>query len=387
MPINFQQALQKIREMGSQARMRKQDLDERRAQALALLRTWAGREDELSELVENAARINPRLRTAAPAAGRLDAAVQSLDRSGAVLLAADGSQINPDRHAAVEFGAINVGAIRLSPGEIPVETVDSQLLFYDDLYIDNVPLNEAIVALRRDKEERAMLLRLTEIEPRNGRVIVTLTDGPLELYTQDQNSAIYKQTLLEYLAVLRGLAKLGVCVAGYVDKPGSGYVVRLLELIRLRKENNLGHAGREHPFFPLRDTDLFDLLLQPGERTAVFALRSPAAENFKDELALFFFYLNVGRPGKPHLARVEIPRWVAADLDLLGTLQSVLLSQAKQMGAADPYPYIIHRAHEIAVVSFSEKDQLENMIAAELRRQGVPVGEKSAKQTAKDNRG
>jgi hypothetical protein len=384
MPINFQQALQSIREMGSQARQRKHIFDERRALALELLRAWSGREDELRELVERATRMNPHLRTAVPALGRLDAAVQAAPRTGAVLLAADGSQINPDRHAAAEFGAINVGAIRLCPGEPPIETIDSQLLFYDDLYIDGIPLNEATVALRRDKEERAMLLRLAKPEMRPDRIVITLTDGPLELYGQDQNSTMYKKTLLEYLDVLRGLAALGAGAAGYVDKPRSSYLINLLEMILLAQENNLGQAGREHPLFPVRDVDLFEALLQPGERTAVFALRSPAGENFKDELALHFFYLNVGRAGKPYPARVEIPQWVAGDIDLLETLQSTLLTQAKQMGT-HPFPYIIHRAHEIAVVSFAEKDQLENMISAELRRNGVEPGEKSFKQFAKDS--
>jgi hypothetical protein len=62
----------------------------------------------------------------------------------------------------------------------------------------------------------------------------------------------------------------------------------------------------------------------------------------------------------------------------------VLLAQAAQMGAS-PYPYILHRAHEIAVVSFQEKEQVESMIIGELRRQGVAVGDRSPKQTAKDS--
>lgn len=386
MPVNFQQALQKIREMGSKARARSQDLAEKRSRAVALLHEYAGREGELRELVERAARLNPRLRCAGPALGRLDSAFTAQPRPGVVLLAADGSQINPDRHAAVEFGAINVGAIRLSPGLPPVETVDSQLLFYEDLYSGNVPLTDDIVALRRDKEERAMLRRLAEPEVRAGRTVVTLTDGPLELFGQDQNSREFKETLAAYLDVLGDLAKLGAAAAGYVDAPRSDYVVNLLELILLNAEGRLGMAGRERPLFPVRDRDLFEELVEPQQRSAVFALRSPAAENFKDELALHFFYLNVGRPGKRHLARVEIPQWVAADLELLETLQSALVGQALQMGAR-PFPYIIHRAHEIAVISFAEKDELENLIAAELRRQGVEVGEKSNKQFAKDNRG
>jgi hypothetical protein len=48
-----------------------------------------------------------------------------------------------------------------------------------------------------------------------------------------------------------------------------------------------------------------------------------------------------------------------------------------------PYPYLLHRAHETAVVRLPEKEQVTNMIVQELRERGVQVGEVSAKQFAK----
>jgi hypothetical protein len=48
-----------------------------------------------------------------------------------------------------------------------------------------------------------------------------------------------------------------------------------------------------------------------------------------------------------------------------------------------PYPYLLHRAHETAVVTQEEKAQVTQMIALELRRRGVEVGEQSYKQSAK----
>ena len=113
------------------------------------------------------------------------------------------------------------------------------------------------------------------------------------------------------------------------------------------------------------------------------AIRSPSGQSFTGELSLHFFYLNVGRPNHPYLSRVEIPRWVADSPRLLNLLHATLLSQSHLMGVR-AYPYILHRAHEIAMVGFEEREQLENMIVAELRRQGVPVGERSYKQGAKD---
>jgi hypothetical protein len=53
------------------------------------------------------------------------------------------------------------------------------------------------------------------------------------------------------------------------------------------------------------------------------------------------------------------------------------------MGAR-PYPYILHRAHEIAVVKFEEKQQVEQMLELELRRAGGELGSPSNKQSAKD---
>lgn len=384
MPINFQQAVEQIRAMGRSARQRAAALEELRERARALLREMAGQEPYLLELAEEAARKNPRLRAGLPASGRLDAAVAPTPLSQpCVIFAADGSQINPDRHAPVEFGAINVGAICMRPSAAPRETVDSRLLFYEDLYTGTSQLTEDVVALMRDLAERQMLFTLAKPERENGAQVVTLTDGPLELYGEDQNSAIFRDKLDDYLDVLRALARTGAAAAGYVDKPRSSYVVNLLELVVLTRLGSLDKAGQDHPLFPVHDGDLYNPSLQPGQRTAIFALRSPSAARFTGELALHFFYMNVGRVGKPQVARVEIPHWVAEAPDLLSQLHNALLEQSKQMGAR-PYPYILHRAHEVAVVSFEEKHQLETMIQAELRKQGVEPGEGSNKQGSKD---
>jgi hypothetical protein len=59
------------------------------------------------------------------------------------------------------------------------------------------------------------------------------------------------------------------------------------------------------------DLWLFQQLLQPGERSAVFGLQSSSRAHYKGGLALHFFYLNTSRDDHPNLVRVEIPAWVA----------------------------------------------------------------------------
>jgi GH18 family chitinase len=61
----------------------------------------------------------------------------------------------------------------------------------------------------------------------------------------------------------------------------------------------------------------------------------------------------------------------------------VLVAQSEIMGN-QPFPYLLHRAHEVAVVTLDDQEQLERMIDIEMRNQGVEMGEVSHKQCAKD---
>lgn len=386
MPVNFQQALQQIREMGRQATQDQQRLEEKRAEAEKLFMDLAEELDTLEQLVERAAAENPSLRCAAPLREYLNEtfAAPALEHPY-TLLAADGSQINPDRHAMVEFGAINVGAIRMCPGQgqTPEEIVQSQMMFLKDLFTASGNLlTDDLVALKRDLAERQVLAELARSQP---GPTVALTDGPLELFREPKGMPEFKDGLREYQRVLDTLAEMQVATAGYVDKPRGDLLVRLLELVILERRGQINKAGQERPLQGVYDYNLMRTLLKPGERSAVLRIHSVSAQSFTGRQALHFFYLNLGRPGHPYLSRVEIPRWVADSERLLNLLHACLLAQAQHLGAR-PYPYVLHRAHEIAVISYDEKNQLENMIVAELRRQGVPVGERSNKQIAKNTR-
>ncbi len=175
--------------------------------------------------------------------------------------------------------------------------------------------------------------------------------------------------------------------AGYVDTPGGDLLVRLLEIATL-PQDEIDKAGRDHrPFLGIVDADLFYFLLEPGERSAIFGIQSRNADKYTAELALHFFYLNVGRDeGHPYPVRVEIPAWVVDDAKKLDDLQAILVQQCQILGSRT-YPYLLHRSHEVAVVTQDEKNQVENMIALELRRRGVDLADESQKQGAKGDSG
>jgi hypothetical protein len=279
-----------------------------------------------------------------------------------------------------------VGAIQVRIGtpDPPQITVSSQLFYDEQLYTLSGTLSEAQVALMRDLSERKWLADLVRNAP---APVITFTDGPMELWgaKDTQDSQDFQRSLQEYQQVLTDLQEMGVTTAGYVDKPAANLMVRLLEVASLSEEQ-LPQVKRLYPLRGVLDRQLFQRLLAPGERSAVFAIQSRSGEHYLGGLALHFFYLNVGRTGRPWLARVEIPAWVAADSRRLDDLQAVLVQQCRVLGSR-PFPYLIHRAHEAAVVSLEEKEQVEQMIANELSRRGVEMDEESNKQFAKDQAG
>ena len=391
MALDFQQVRKQIQEIGENAPIRHQLLSDKRSRARSLLEAYTADLAQLRNKVQRVvSQYDPNLRCALPVdenvrtpEGLLTCVELPFLPKRATVLAADGSQIAPDRHQEVNYCLINVGAIQMIHGasQPPVTTTDSRLLYDEDLYTAYGRLTDETVALQRDLNERKILAILARDAP---PPVITFTDGPMELWgvKEGDSAGDYRQSLEAYKSSLAELYELDVATAGYVDKPAADLVVRLLE-VAATPENELPDIKNNHSLRGVTDIELYTEILGPGERSAVFAMQSKSAANYQNQLALHFFYLNVGRPGRPWLARVEIPAWVAARDDMLNHLHAVLVHQSGIMGTR-PYPYLLHRAHEAAVVSLKEKEQVTQMILYELRRQGVPVGQASNKQAAKN---
>jgi hypothetical protein len=383
MSLDFQQVREQVKKLGEGAQRQESHLRNLREIAGKLLESNAGNLVELRQKVEEVVRsVDASLRCAVPVREALNAHLPTTSAPPqASILAADGSQIFLDHHAAAEYFLINIGVIQMSQGasSSPKLSIDTDLRFGEELMIAGEYPSEEKISLMRDVRERQKLVELAEVAP---PPIITLTDGPLELWgaKREVGDQLYTEGMDTYLEALSRLHDLDAITAGYVDKPSEDYVVRLLEIAMQPVQE-----AENRPLRGVRDWDLFSDLLLPGERSAVFQMQSRAARMYRrrrEALTLHFFYLNIGRAGHPLLARVDHLGWIASDDQKLDALHTTLLHQCRILGA-HPYPYVLHRAHETALVSLDEKKQLEALITHELLKQGI-AGEASQKQSNKD---
>jgi hypothetical protein len=383
MALDFLQVSQQVKQMGETALLHQHDLKIRLADTRSMLERCAVDFERLQQKVGEVVRnYDQTLRCAVPVNEALNSshALPPMPEQ-VTLIAADGSQIFTDRHAEVEFCLVNTGAIVMCSGlpDAPVTSIQSRLLYADELE----GMSDDRLSLQRDLAERKRLLELASqaVTP-----VITLTDGPLELWTttleEGRVAGEFKKSLDQYLVVLRQLYELDVATAGYVDKPGADLLVRLLEVARA-EASDLAEIRKFRPFKGVADRELLRDLLQPGDRSAIFSIQSRSSKPYQGVLGLHFFYLNVGKAEHPYLARVEIPAWVAEDEAMMNNLHASLVSQCRMMGRR-AYPYLLHRAHETAVVSLEDKDQVTQMIVNELRKRGLEVEGVSAKQYHKD---
>ncbi len=383
MSLDFLQVSQQVKQLGEKALEHSHDLKTKLAEAHELLEGCATDIEQLQHKVQEVARnYDQTLRCALPVQEVLNAHYPLPPLLEQVtLIAADGSQIFADRHAEVEYCLVNTGAIwmRYGSAEAPVTSIQSRLIFAEQLE----GMSDDRLSLQRDLAERSRLLELAAEAPPPA---ITLTDGPLELWTttleEGRVAGEFKKSLDIYLGVLRKLHEINATTAGYVDKPGADLVVRLLEVSKAG-DDDLAEMCKNHPFRGVTDIELYRDMLPPGERSAIFGIQSRSSKPYQGELGLHFFYLNVGRPDHPYLARVEVPAWVVEDQNMLDDLHAVLVSQCRMIGAR-AYPYLLHRAHETAVVSLEDKEQVTQMIVNELRKRGLEVAGVSAKQDNKD---
>lgn len=288
------------------------------------------------------------------------------------LVAADGSQIYPDRHGAALYYLINIGSLQMQPGSGLAPATRSQPeLFHspEDLYDETGSiLGGEYVNGQRDVAEMAELARLAA-EEQPGDCLALLDNGLmlwLMLQVRDQPKARAEGLISEYLEHMSRLQGAGAALAGIIDRPRHGNVLALAHLGKLPLDAINDSTLGANPYRGLSDAALFLRRLSVGERSAAFKYASPVNERFEEEgHQILFFYL---RTAEDVLLRVEIPQWVFQSSQLLNLVHFGIVADSRSSGG---YPYCLARAHELAVVTNQERQRLDEMMAASLARHGL----------------
>ena len=311
--------------------------------------------------------------------------------SSYAVLAADGSQIEADRHFSARCFLLNTGAVSLSYGahasaklyNTPrLYSSDDELVIRDPNGLSETPVEGNLLGIKRSVEECRELVELARQEPPEAPALA-LVDGTLiewALLPYADRPYIVRELLDKgMLASFEELRKLSVsrdlALASYISYPGSSDVVNALRVILCPHEaadcdrycTKFANGQRAcDAVSGVIDRELFSSNLAPGERSGVFRSSSSVLEKGYGEHWIFFYYLNASG----EIARIEVPKWVAENEELLDLSHSIILDQCKK---GFGYPVVLSEAHEQAVVTGRDRDAFYRLVEETMLGSKLPV--------------
>lgn len=296
--------------------------------------------------------------------------------AGAVVLGVDGSQILPDRHAPVQYYVLQVGCLRFCyDGSTPVESGYAELHYEEaELYDEHdLLIGARVLGLKRLVLEMTYLAEQVEAARQAypaAPAIYALTDGPLLWSSYGEEGRTVQKLFELYMAAFHKIQQAGGVPVGYVERPSGAYLLKLLSLPPTDEEEFAPPAPPYVSPDHLRDADVMARHLPAGGRTPWFQRMAPAnREHQAQGQAIVACYVNAGT-NYPVIARVEVPLWA---LDQTERLFGVLHHQ----NALLHYPYVLARAHELAVITSEDKAALEQAMQSALWSHGFRPSEKA----------
>jgi hypothetical protein len=301
------------------------------------------------------------------------------------VVAADGSQIAPDRHEGVGgCYLMNVGRVLIPYGIGTRPRLDSlpEILTFDAEDEEAERVAVAGDALRRFAREMNALAGLIAEAKATGLSALALTDGSLiawNLEDETGDNAAKQEAFAALAATLNAAREAHVPLVGYVSSPGSRDVVNGLRVTLCPAEpmdnRRCPHPKDACPCSAIRratDAGLYARLLKPGERSPVFTARGQET-GYSKILKLYdpaqwvaFFYLHAGA----EIARVEFPAWVAENPESVNLVHALCLDQARK---GRGYPVALAEAHEQAVVRGPDREAFLHLLRRAMVQEGTSL--------------
>jgi hypothetical protein len=296
------------------------------------------------------------------------------------VLSSDGSQIFPDRHEALPCYLINIGSVVLRYGTEGKAHLNSYPKFFfrdEDRSATwdgrKIPADASVISEKRGLMEFEEILKLGEgCESKENAIAIS--DGTLILWRLEGTPYDFKSEIMNpFIRIMDRLKSLRIPLAGYISFPGSTEVVNALRVGLCPEEvsycNQCPYTHlHQLPCAPIEgvtDRILFSRVLKTGERSSLFESSSRILGSYADH-NIYFFYLNIGE----EIIRVEIPKWVAEDGELVNLVHTLIFDQAKK---GNGYPAALIEAHEQAVVKGKDRDFFFELIREALIKSDFKV--------------
>ena len=262
------------------------------------------------------------------------------------IVAADGSQVYPDRHTGTLCSMINIGTV-IADYNQPKSSIQLNSKPYVHLFEEKdwFEAIDIVNCRRQELEFKHALTQALTIE-RNERLV--LFDGSLIFWhLENMDKKLHDTYITRYLALLDHYHKKNVLIAGYISMPKSKELVNLvrMQLSDFEPTTNDNHTLVDH----MLDTHVAQSYLKPFERTILFANHSPIVKLYPDHLKPYFFYLHIDS----EIVRIEIPQWIAHDAKAVDFIVEAICDQSKK---GFGYPVVLSEAHEQAVVKGPDRD-------------------------------
>jgi hypothetical protein len=351
---------------------------EQRTRARAALQACAGQWETVQQAVEAA---EPRRLVAALRASPAAKTTAPNRPTPVTVVATDGSQIYPDRHVDPMFFLLNGSQVGFQYGtrEEPLLDTEPRLRFQDDLsaHVDEAlgSMTTELVSALRDEMELELLLDAARTAQVKGRPLVALADGTLIrwMIRAMNNEAAEAELIARYTEYLAAFQDDGLPLASYVSMPATTEVVNLLRFVvgelAAPAPEGMAVTPETPPLDGLLDRHVFDAVLDPGERSAPFGSTSHIQRSYPAGSEVCYFYLKVpSDTGPGEMGRVEVPRWVADDPDLLDRIHATVLRECDK---GEGYPLALSEAHERAIIRAAEREAFFRLMERRLRRAGL----------------
>jgi len=400
--LDFGLLKRQIDNMAVDARTMQDDFFARIDLALSEMDRW---EDSWETLATRIARSRTSWLVAHPSGPITEACPRPERPKALTVIAADGSQIFPDRHEIANCFLINIGYVVLhyGTGERPILASEPDLFYSEeDLYHEwagkRSPVTREIVGVKRNAMELDKVVALSAQAHEEGRTTVGLTDGTLILWMLEGKPHDFRrETLKTTLEGFERLRELRVPIAGYISDPGSADTVNALRvglcpeqppdcdkcpwkaaeaqhLLNLDGDAETPAPIPCEPIAGVTDDMLYARKLKRGERSGVFRSSSKILDDYGPH-RICFFYVHTGW----EIGRVEIPQWVAEDRDLLDLVHTTVVDQVDK---GRGYPVVLSESHERAVVRGPDRDIFYKFLKDAYIKNDVKV-EQSIKQLKK----